>query len=61
MRLHVGMSCAEQLLRALDGQALDLVDVLAAAVIPLPGIAFGVLVRQHGANCFQYRPTDEVL
>src|SRR5215211_7609937 len=46
MRLHVGMPRAEQLLRSLDGQALDLV---------------GVLVRQHAANRLQYRPTDEVL
>src|SRR5215211_6315951 len=61
MRLHVGMPRAEQLLRSLDGQALDLVDVLTAAVVPLPGIAFGVLVRQHAANRLQYRPTDEVL
>ena len=61
MRLHVGMLGAEQLLRSLDGQALDLVDVLAAAVVPLPGIAFGVLVRQDAADRLQHRRTDEVL
>ena len=61
MRLHVGMPGAEQLLRSLDGQALDLVDELAAAVVPLPGIALGVLVRQHAADRLQHRRTDEVL
>ena len=61
MRLHVGMPRAEQLLGPLDGQALDLVDELTAAVIPLPGIAFGVLVRQHAADRLQHRRTDEVL
>ena len=35
VRLHVGIVSAEQLLRALDGERLRIVDVLAAAVVAL--------------------------
>jgi hypothetical protein len=49
VRLHVGIVGAEQLLGALDGQALGDVDVLAAAVVALGRIALGVLVGQHRA------------
>ena len=37
MRLHVGVLGAEQRLGAADGQRLDDVDELAAAVVALPG------------------------
>ena len=50
VRLHVGVLGAEEFLRSSDGQALDFVDVLSACVIPLPGVALGVLVGQHAAN-----------
>ena len=49
MRLHVRVAGAEQLLDALDREALGDVDVFAAAVVALAGIAFGVLVGQHRA------------
>ncbi|MDT4838636.1 hypothetical protein FQZ97_723980 [compost metagenome] len=52
MRLHVGGVGAEQLLDAVDGQLLDLVDVLAAAVVALARIAFGVLVGELRALGF---------
>ncbi|MDR6356321.1 hypothetical protein Q3H58_002992 [Pseudomonas psychrotolerans] len=52
VRLDVGVVGAEQLLGALDGQLLDLVDVLAATVVALARIAFGVLVGQHAALGF---------
>ena len=35
VRLHVGVLGAEELLRAVDGELLDLVDELAAAVVAL--------------------------
>jgi hypothetical protein len=37
VRLDVGVLGAEELLRALDGEGLDLVDLLAAAIPALPG------------------------
>ena len=49
MRLHVGVVGAEQALDAVDGQLLDDVHVLAATVIALARITFGVLVGQHRA------------
>ena len=51
VRLHVGVVGAEQFLGTLDGQRLDVVDVLAAAVVALARIALGVLVRQHAEPC----------
>ena len=47
--LHVGVLDAEQRLRAVDGQLLDLVDVLLALVVALARIALAVLVR--AARC----------
>ena len=41
--------------------ALDDVDELAAAVVALARIAFGVLVGQHRAGRFEHRAADEVL
>ena len=60
MRLHVRMFGAEQRLGARDRQALDDVHVLAAAVVAAARIAFGVLVREHGAGRFENRAADEV-
>ena len=51
----------EQLLGALDGQRLGLVDVLAAAVVAVARIALGVLVGEHGAGRLQHRARDHVL
>ena len=45
---HAG-GLAKELLGALDGDAFDLVDVLAAAVVALARIAFGVLVGELAA------------
>ena len=61
VRLHVGVLGAEQLLRARDRQRLGDVDELAAAVVALARIAFGVLVGQHRAGRLQHRLADEVL
>ncbi len=44
--LHVGVLGAKQLLKAIDGQLLDHVDIFATAVVALAWIAFSVLVGQ---------------
>ncbi|MNC26130.1 hypothetical protein D3C75_742510 [compost metagenome] len=49
VRLDVGVVGAEQLLGALDGQGFYLVHVLAATVVALARVAFGVLVGQAAA------------
>ena len=59
--LHVGEAAAEQLLGALDGQLLDDVDVLAAAVVAPAGIAFGVLVGEDAAGRLEHGLGDDVL
>ena len=61
VRLDVGVVGAEESLGAGDGQVLGDVDVLAAAVVPLAGVALGVLVREHGALGLQDGARDEVL
>ena len=60
MRLHVGVLGAEQRLRALDRERFGDVDELAAAVVALARIAFGVLVRQHRAGGFEDGMADEI-
>ena len=50
VRLDVGILRAEQLAGAVNGDLLDLIDVLAAAVITVAGVPFRVLVRQHAAH-----------
>ena len=59
--LHVRVLGAEELLRAVDRELLDLVDDLAAAVIALAGIALGVLVRRHRAHRLEHGGPGEVL
>ena len=61
VRLDVDVVAAEHLLRAVDGELLDDVDVLAAAVVALAGIALGVLVRQDAALALEDGLGHEVL
>jgi hypothetical protein len=61
MRLHVGVLCAEELLRAAARQLLDLVDDLAAAVVALAGVALGVLVRRDRPDRLEDARPGEVL
>src|SRR5438876_835881 len=61
VRLHVGVVGAEDLLGALDRQRLAAVDVLAAAVVALPGVALGVLVRERRPHGREDRVRDDVL
>ena len=46
MRLDIGEVGMEELLRPVDGELLDDVDVLATAVVALSGIALRVLIGQ---------------
>ncbi len=50
MGLHVGVFGSVETADALDGQRLDPIDDLAAAVITRSGITFGIFVGQHGAH-----------
>jgi hypothetical protein len=52
---------AEQFLDAIDGDLLDAIDYLAAAVIALARQAFSVLVRERRAHRFEHGRRDEVL
>ena len=61
VRLNVRVLGAEQLLRAVDRELLDLVDDLAAAVVAPARIALGVLVRRHGADRLEHARPGEVL
>ena len=61
VRLDVGVLGAEQRLCAVDGQLLDLVDDLAAAVVAPARIALGVLVGGHAADRLEDRGPGEVL
>ena len=52
--LDVGVFCVVQGAEAVDGQLLDLVHYLAAAIVALAGISFRVLVGADGAHGFQH-------
>jgi hypothetical protein len=61
MRLHVGMLGAEQLLRAIDRQALNHVRVFAPAVVAFSGVPFSVLVGEDGSRRLEHGVADEIL
>ena len=52
MRLHVGVLGAEELLGAVDGELLDVVDEVAAAVVAAPGYpsAYLLVSTEPGAS-----------
>ena len=60
MWLDVGVIRMEQRLGALDGERFHHVHIRAAAVVPLAGIALGILVRQHAAHRRHHRRRGEV-
>src|SRR5262245_36032076 len=60
MRLHVGELAAKQLCQPLDRQALDHIDVLAAAVVALARQPFRVFVREHGALRLEDGAADDI-
>src|ERR1700677_3730205 len=55
------MLAAEELARAIAGEVLDDVGVLAAAIVAPPGVALGVFIGEDRAGCLQYRFGDKVL
>ena len=59
--LNVGESGAVELAGAFAGDVLDDVDLLAAAVVALAGIALGVFVGKHAADRLHNRRRSEVL
>src|SRR2546427_7446629 len=61
VRLHIRMLGAEQLLRPIDRELLDLIDDLAAAVVALPGQPLGVLVGQRRPHRLEHRDGHEIL
>ena len=50
MRLDVGVLAAEELGDAVDGEAFDVVVILAAGVVAFAGVALAVLVGHAGAG-----------
>ncbi len=50
MRLHIGVLCPKDLLRPVDRQILNHICELAAAIITLGWITFGVFVRKNGSR-----------
>ena len=61
MGLDVRVVHPEELLGPRDRDLFDLVDDLAATVVPAPRVALGVLVREHRAHRFEHGVGDEVL
>ncbi len=61
VRLDVRVLGPEQRLGAVAGQLLHLVDDLAAAVVALPRVTLGVLVRRCRADRLEHRRPREVL
>ena len=61
MRLNIRCRGIEQFLYPVDGKLLDNVDEFAAAVIPLAGVAFGILVREPGALRLEHSQARVVL
>ncbi len=60
MGLDVGVLCSEEGPGPLDGEAFHHVDEPAAAMVPLSGVAFGVLVGEHRSLGFEDHLRDEV-
>ncbi len=59
--LDVGVLGPKELFGPLPGQLLHLVHPLAAAVIPLAGVALGVFIGEHRPHGGQHRRGDDVL
>ena len=60
VRLHVGPAGSVHLLETLDGKTLALVNHLAAAVVALARIAFGIFVGENRAHGFQHLVTHKI-
>ncbi len=60
VRLHIDVLAAEDLARAIAGQVLHDVGILAAAVVAAPGIALGIFIGEDRAGRFKHCFGDEV-
>ncbi len=61
VRLHIDVISAKDLLRPIDRELFDDVDILTTAVPTFAGIAFGIFVRQAGTLRFHHCAAGEVL
>ena len=61
VRLHIHVLAAEKPFRAINGQLLGNVHVLAATIPAFSRITFGILVCQHAALRFHDCATREIL
>src|SRR5665647_3616170 len=61
MWLNVRVIGVEDLFRAIDRELLDLIDKLTAAVVPLSGKTFSVLVGERRAHRLEHRLRDKIL
>ena len=60
MGLHVAVLAAEELLYAAAGEVFGDIDKLTAAVVAMPGIAFGIFIGEMTARRSHYRWRDEI-
>src|SRR5208283_1557247 len=61
MGLHIYMVCAEKFPGPLNSKPFNNISVFAAAVIPLIGISFCILVGKNRTLCFHYRTAGIIL
>ena len=61
MGLHIGEGAIEQPLGAVDGELLDHIDILTAAVIALARIAFGIFVGEQSAGSVEHGLGNDIL
>lgn len=61
INLDIHMFSAKNLLTPFNGEILDYVNIFATPVIPMAGVALGILIRHHAALGFQHRFTHEIL
>ena len=61
VRLHIGKLAVEQALGPVNGELLDHVDILAAAVVAPARVTLGILVREHRSHGLDYGLGDNVL
>src|SRR5208282_5570302 len=61
MGLDIYMVCVEKFLCPLDSKPFNNISVFAAAVIPLIGIPFRILIGKNRTLCFHYRTAGIIL
>src|SRR5438132_8989887 len=60
MRLNIHMLGTEEFLGTIDGEILNDLHTLAAAVVPPSRISFGILVRKDGSGRLEHGAIREV-